>query len=302
VRRAPDSVAAVKAALDDSGAAPLKRFGQNFLVDRRLLDRAAEAASVGPNDVVLEPGPGLGALTERLLETGARVVAVEIDRGLFARLRRAFGDEPRLRLIEGDVLEGRGLNSEALDALPPDEGSPPKTPWRVATNLPYGITGPFLNALLALPGGPPIRTTAMLQKEAVDALLASPGDDAYSTISLASALYFRAERLFVAKPDAFYPRPEVDSCVVALEPKLSDAPPPHDLLPFARKLFQSRRKALRSSLRRSTRATPDAIDAALRFAGLSGDDRVDGVAPEAIARLFSRIRADFEADARKSSR
>lgn len=285
--RAPATPSAVRAALDAAGLAPLRRFGQNFLVDPRTLDRAADAAGVGPGDVVLEVGPGLGALTERLLDRGARVVAVEIDHGLAARLRTCFAGEARLDLVEGDVLAGgRALDPAVVAALARARAEGDGT-WRVAANLPYGVTSPFLLALLDAAGPRPRRTTVMIQREVADVLAAPPGSPDYSVLALAARVYWRVARVLDVGPEAFFPRPEVDSCVVAIEPA-AEGPPPGPFLDFARGLFQSRRKTLRASLRRRV-ADPARAEAALAAAGLRPEDRVDGAPPERIVALFRAL-------------
>lgn len=289
--KAPDTPTTVKAALAALGLAPLKRFGQNFLVDPRVLDRVAAAAEIGRGDVVVEVGPGLGGLTDRLTATGADVVAVEIDHGLAAHVRRLFADRPNFALIERDVLDGGRVLAPELHAALADRlvGRPPGA-WTVAANLPYGVTSPFLLALLDPPAGPPRRTVVMVQSEVGDVLVAKPGSDAYSVLSLAASVYRRTERLFDVGPEAFYPRPDVDSCVVALVPRGEDAPPPGPFMDFARGLFQSRRKAIRSSLRRVVpdRSADEAM-AAIAAAGLDPTARVDGVEPERIAALFRAL-------------
>ena len=291
MNRAPDTPTTVKAALAALALAPLKRFGQNFLVDPRVLDRVAGAADIRPGDVVVEVGPGLGGLTDRLIATGADVVAVEIDHGLAAHLRTLFTGRSNFELIERDVLDGgRVLAPELHAALRRRLDGRPSCAWTVAANLPYGVTSPFLLALLDPPAGPPRRTVVMVQAEVGDVLVAKPGSDAYSVLSLAATVYRRTERLFDVGPEAFYPRPDVDSCVVALVPLAGDAPPPGPFLDFARGLFQSRRKALRSSLRRVVpERSAEEVAAALTAAGLDPTARVDGVEPERIAALFRAL-------------
>ncbi|HYC79383.1 MAG TPA: 16S rRNA (adenine(1518)-N(6)/adenine(1519)-N(6))-dimethyltransferase RsmA [Planctomycetota bacterium] len=283
--RAPDTPSSVKAALAASGLSPLHRFGQNFLVEPGLLDRIAALSGVGPGDVVLEVGPGLGGLTERLLDAGALIVAVEIDHGLARRLRETFAGEPRLRLIEGDVLAGgRALDPRIGPALEAAKRETGAAGWSVAANLPYGVTSPFLLALLG-PPGPPRRITVMVQREVGDVLLARPGSDDYGTLSVASATYWRATRALAVGREAFYPRPDVASAVMTLEPREGDAPPPGPFLDFVRGLFQSRRKALRSSLRRML-GDDARVDAVLAAAGTAPEARADGVPPETLAALF----------------
>jgi 16S rRNA (adenine1518-N6/adenine1519-N6)-dimethyltransferase len=292
VKRPPDTPSTVKAALAALGLAPLKRFGQNFLVDPRVLDRVAATSEAGPGDVVVEVGPGLGGLTARLHDRGVELIAVEIDHGLARHVRESFSGEPRFRLLERDVLDGGRTLAPELTAAVAERRAAlgPATTWRVAANLPYGVTSPFLLSLLDPACGPPCRTTVMIQSEVGDVLVARPGSDAYSVLSLAAAIYWRASRLFDVGPEAFFPRPDVDSCVAALVPRGGPTPPPGPFLDFARTLFQSRRKALRSSLRRACpEVAAEAADEALRAAGLAATDRVDGVDPERIAALFSAL-------------
>ena len=217
------------------GHAARKRFGQNFLADPHYVARIAEAVAPRPGDLVVEIGPGLGALTAELVARAGRVVAIEIDRDLAARLVERFPPHA-LELVVGDALAfdfrtlGRNL--------------------RVVGNLPYNISSPLLfhladqaDALRDL--------TVMLQKEVVARMTAEPSTPEYGRLTVMLQATFAIERLFTVPPGAFRPAPAVDSAVARLVPLGSAAPLIADRARFARVVtaaFGQRRKTLRNAL------------------------------------------------------
>ena len=215
--------------------APRKRFGQHFLTDVSVLEAIADAVGPRPGERVVEIGPGLGALTERLLARTETLEAIEIDRDLVARLRRRW-PEPRLRVHEGDAL--------AFDfaALAGDAR------LRLVGNLPYNISSPLLIRLL---GFRQIVVDAhfMLQKEVVMRIVASPGSADYGRLGVMLQAFDEAEHLFDVPPAAFDPPPRVDSSVVRLRPRAQ--PLVRDFASLERLLsvaFNQRRKMLRGTL------------------------------------------------------
>lgn len=279
----PDTTATVKTRLRELGLAPNHRFGQNFLIDPHALDAIVAAAAPLSAARVLEVGPGLGGLTARLLAAGATVIGVEIDHGLARGLQEAFRGVAGLTLIESDVLAGtRALAPAVLEALAAG-GAPP---FRIVANLPYGITAPLLLALLdvvpACVGG-----VVMVQREVGAVLTAGPGDDDYSVLAVAARLFLQVERLMVLGPERFFPQPGVESVVVRFR-RVGDLDfSTGAFLDWVRRLFQGRRKTLQKTLRtaHADRAATD-IAAALGACDLRPDDRVDGVDPARLARLF----------------
>ena len=149
---------------------PRRRFGQNFLHDPAVAARVAEAATVGPDDHVLEIGPGLGALTRPLLASGARVTAIEVDRRIAAFLRDELSGRQEFTLREADILE---VDLEALAS----EGA------LLVANLPYSITAPILRRLLDLRDRL-VDWSVMVQREVADRLLAAPGTRAYGSLTV----------------------------------------------------------------------------------------------------------------------
>lgn len=234
----------IRTLLRDYGLSPRKRLGQNFLIDQNHIARLVERAGVGPDDLVLEVGPGTGTLTESLLDAGAEVIACEVDRGLCAMLRDRLGDRDRFTLVEDDCLAGkRELSPMIVDRL---EGRA----FMMVANLPYAIATPLIMTLLINhPECAGMWVT--VQREVADRLLAEPGSKTYGPISVVRWTLAEGERIARLGPGCFWPQPEVESAMVALrrhpEPRTGD---PGDLAGLCRRIFASRRKQVGSVLGR----------------------------------------------------
>jgi 16S rRNA (adenine1518-N6/adenine1519-N6)-dimethyltransferase len=215
---------------------PRKRFGQNFLHDQQVLDRIVAAADLQADDRIMEIGPGMGALTDRLLATGLPVLAVEIDRDLGASLETRA--EPNLEVRVGDVLR---LDWGALLRDPP---------YKLIANLPYNISSQVLFRVLEHRQAFR-RLVLMFQKEVGDRLMATRGTRDYGILSVLMQTWFRIERVVRVPPGAFYPPPKVDSVVLCLEPLREARLVLEDEACFrllVRGAFAQRRKTLRNSL------------------------------------------------------
>jgi 16S rRNA (adenine1518-N6/adenine1519-N6)-dimethyltransferase len=213
-----------------------KQFGQHFLTDRHYIDRIVTAISPKAEDVMVEIGPGPGALTAPLLEKLSHLDAVEIDRDLAAALRARFSPD-KLSLHEQDVL--------AFDfaALP--------SRFRCVGNLPYNISTPFLFHLGEF-ADELIDATFMLQKEVVDRMVADPGTPDYGRLSVMLQYRFAMTRLFVVPPGAFTPPPKVDSAIVRMTPLGAERLVAQDETRFAAMVmagFGQRRKTLGNTLK-----------------------------------------------------
>ena len=219
---------------------PRKRFGQHFLHDRAVIRRIVDAMAPKPGELVLEIGPGRGALTFPLLARGCELHAVEIDRDLAARLRAHGPRHANLVVHEADALE---LDLTRI-AVPPRR-------FRVIGNLPYNISTPLVFRLLAtLPRIADMHL--MLQKEVVDRMISSPGTRAYGRLSVMVQLDCEAECVIRVGSGAFAPAPRVESAVVRLRPRRGTALDPAGRDRFGaivRSCFSSRRKTLRNALR-----------------------------------------------------
>ena len=238
----------IRRLLDERGMRPLARFGQNFLHDQNLaraivLEAVAELYPAGP---VLEVGPGLGALTELILEAGLEITALEIDRGLAAVLRERLGGHPeygaRFHLVEGDALE-----TLADPAFRASAGARPRL---FLGNLPYNISTPLLVGVLALPQ-PPERVVLTLQKEVAERLAAKHGTSAYGALTIQIQSGYAVRLVRTLPPSVFYPVPEVDSAVVRLDRLPSPLIPEGEAAAFhafVKKGFSQRRKKLSNTL------------------------------------------------------
>ena len=195
----------LRALLELHGLRPQSRFGQNFLVDPALLRRIPEDAGVLTGDFVLEVGPGAGALTMELLRLGAKVCAVELDRGLAALLRERFSAElsdGQLVLIEGDALsKNERLNPDVEEWW----SSLPSAP-RLVANLPYSISGPFL---ARLPGRELLGATLLLQREVAEKAAGPVTGGEWSPLSIRLSLAFTARVGRRLPPEGFWPRPSI---------------------------------------------------------------------------------------------
>jgi 16S rRNA (adenine1518-N6/adenine1519-N6)-dimethyltransferase len=257
---------------------PKKRFGQHFLTDPRLLGRIADAVQATRDDVVIEIGPGRGALTAQLLERAGTVIAIEVDRDLAPLLAERWKDEPRFRLVEGDVLQQ-------------DLGALAGGPYLLAGNVPYNITTPILFHAMRRPR--PARAIYLVQREVADRIVAPAGSEAYGALSVNVQALARAELLFGVAARAFSPPPKVESAVVRLIPRddpvvSAEEEEPYRLL--VQGAFGLRRKQLRRVLRTLWSLDAEAADAVLARAGLDGELRPEVLTPEQFAALL-RARA-----------
>ncbi len=257
--------AVIRKTLRDAGLRAIHGRSQNFLADVDVLDGILAEAQPTPGRRVLEIGPGLGILTAALLDAGAAVTAVEIDRGLAAFLRDRLG-EPlaggSLRLIEGDALD------EDLTALV-------EPPYDVVANLPYHITSPILHALLGRTPRP-TRLVLMVQREVAERIAAPAGRMSY--LSVFVQYHARVRIAFAVPPSAFEPEPAVESAVIVLEPypeddRLPDAAAEDELWRLVQAAFRERRKMIHNVLARQLPIAADRVTRALEAAGVAPDRR-----------------------------
>ncbi|MBN1404291.1 MAG: ribosomal RNA small subunit methyltransferase A [Opitutales bacterium] len=219
--------------LREIGQNPRQSLGQNFLVDGNIVEKSVALAQVNPGDRVVEVGPGLGTLTRALLGAGAEVYAIELDFKLHALLQRTLAVEfpERFHLLQGDAVD------HPLAALPED------VPFKVVANLPYAISTPWMEGLFS--HNPlPSRMVLMLQSEAAERYMATPGTKNFGAISIFVQAAFVRQPGHKVSRGCFHPRPEVDSQLLHLalreDARILSAPTRLAI----RKLFQQRRKQL----------------------------------------------------------
>jgi len=289
---AGQTLSEIRGLLAAAGLAPRQRYGQNFLIDLNLMRKLVAAAEVKPHDVVLEVGCGTGSLTEMLLETGARVVGVEIDRGLQAILRERLGAHPRFTLIQGDALAGKHeINPLVLQVLaerrtetgaagPHATAGTEPGRYKLVANLPYDIATPLLMELLYVTPRSE-RLTCTIQKEVAERLAAEAGTEAYGPVSVVTQTLADIRLIAIVPPTAFWPRPQVESVMLTLRPR-----PPEDVdvddvpafVRFVRGAFVHRRKMLRKAADHWGLSPADTM-AAFGRAGISWEARPEAVTP-----------------------
>lgn len=243
------------------GLEPKKSLGQNFLYDENVLARLVEAADLGPQDEVLEIGPGLGSLTRQLAITAKRVVAVELDGRFIPVLENELADLDNVEIVQGDILE--------QDPAALFEG-----PYEVAANVPYYITGAILRHLLS-GSHKPSSMVLTVQKEVAERLTAVPPH--MSLLAVSVQYYGRVERVTTIKAGAFWPRPDVDSAVIkiAVRPQGTFAAAQEAaFFRLVRAGFSQKRKQLQKNLRQLG-MDRTAIAAALEEAGVDGTRRAE---------------------------
>jgi 16S rRNA (adenine1518-N6/adenine1519-N6)-dimethyltransferase len=220
-----------------AGHRPRKRFGQHFLVDADIVARIVDEIAPGGSDVLVEIGPGQGAITQTLAARSRALHAIEFDRDLAAELRRQYAADSRVTVHEADALrfDFASLGSNL----------------RIAGNLPYNISTPLLFHLLDYREH--IRDMHfMLQKEVVDRITASPGSKAFGRLTIMLGCFLKSDQLFDVGPEAFRPPPKVVSSVLRMRPHPAgtfDIKDPPQLSKLVSQAFSKRRKTVRNALK-----------------------------------------------------
>ena len=251
-----------------------KKLGQNFLIDEDVVRRIVEAAELSEADTVLEVGPGIGTLTQGLAESGASVVAVELDKRLLPVLATTLDGYDNVRVVNGDILQVDIMQTVAAPA------------FKVCANLPYYITTPIIFALLEK-RLPMERLVAMVQKEVAERMAAKPGGREYGALSVAIQYYTEPEIAFIVPPSSFIPAPAVDSAVIVC--KRREKPPVEvcDEELFFRVVkaaFSLRRKMISNSLK-NMGITSEQCAKWLQLAGIDGRRRAETLSLQDFAAL-----------------
>ena len=255
---------------------PKRELGQHFLVDENILEVIGRLAVLGPDDVVLEVGAGLGILTHFLAERVRFVHAVEVDRSLEPRLRERLRGATNVALVFGDAL-----------VLPLSGLTPP--PAKLVSNLPYAIATPLL--VESLDGLPCVeRWCVMVQREVADRLVASPGSKSYGAVSVLVQLTAERTGFHPVSRTCFRPQPNVDSALVALRRRRSWGDEYLWLKRVVQGAFAHRRKTLANSLELAGLAPRSLVAAALSSLGRPERARAEALAPEEFVRLAELLR------------
>ena len=273
-----DSVKEVISVLESEGLAMSKKFGQNFLIDHNARESIREKIAYKENLSAWEIGPGMGAITSLVLNSGIKVKAFEIDKG-FCRLlkERAFGDEVNFTLIEGDALKTISDQSEIPDII--------------YGNLPYNV-GSIIIARLIENNILPERMVYTLQREVVERICAKENSDDYSSFSVLCQIDYKPTLSFVIRKGCFYPEPQVESAVVVME-KRKESLVPNDLretfLEVNRALFSQRRKTIKNNLKALNLKD---IDRVIASSNLAGNERAETLSIEKIVEIAKAVNSD----------
>ena len=263
-----------------------KKFGQNFLIDTRVLDKIISAADITKEDFVLEIGPGIGTMTQYLCEHAGRVAAVEIDKNLIPSHEDTLSLYNNVEIIHQDILK--------MDMERFVQEQNPGNPIKVVANLPYYITTPIIMGLFESHAD--IHSiTIMVQKEVAQRMQAVPGTKDYGALSLAVQYYAKPEIVANVPPNCFMPRPNVGSAVIRLvkyqEPPVS-VNDEGQLFALIRASFNQRRKTLVNGLNNASNISygKDEIVRALEEMGLPANVRGEALTLEQFAQLSNQLR------------
>ena len=262
-----------------------KKFGQNFLIDTHVLDKIIRAAEIGPDDFVLEIGPGIGTMTQYLACAARKVTAVEIDRALIPILSDTLAGYDNVSVINEDVLK-----VDIAGLAKRENGG---KPIKVVANLPYYITTPIIMGLFE--GHVPVKSiTVMVQKEVADRMQVGPGTKDYGALSLAVQYYARPYIVANVPPNCFMPRPKVGSAVIRLE---RYEKPPVDvndeklMFRIIRASFNQRRKTLMNGLKNSPELdfSKEQIESAIESLGKGSSVRGEALSLQEFAKLANNL-------------
>ena len=264
------------------GFKPKKSLGQHFLVDEAVLEHILSAAELGPGDIVVEVGPGLGILTEGLAKRRARIIAVELDSKLVALLKKRLAAFPDVKIVHADILKvtSQRLLQNNLSASELVRG------YKVIANLPYYITSPVLRHFLEGESRPSAMVV-MVQKEVGEAIAATPGK--MSLLSVKTQFYSKPAIISYVPAASFYPPPKVDSVILRMDVysrppiEVSDVAGFFDIVMHG---FSAPRKQLRNSLAHSLGMPPGQVASLLEKAGIEAKRRAETLSLEEWRKLW----------------
>jgi len=251
-----------------------KNLGQHFLNDKRILQRIVDALELRGDETVVEIGPGRGSLTELLVPVSKKLVLIEYDRMLAARLREKYASTPTVSVIEADVLTV-------------DLGEAAGGPFVLVGNVPYYITTPILFHALEPPR--PDRAVYLVQREVADRIVAEPGSGDYGALSVNVQGFAHPRKLFRVAPGSFEPPPKVESAVIRIDPRergVVDAEREARFRRLVQDAFGMRRKQMRRVVRSLFNLDAERAEAALASVGIDPTARPETLSPEQFAALL----------------
>jgi 16S rRNA (adenine1518-N6/adenine1519-N6)-dimethyltransferase len=253
---------------------PKDYLGQNFLINDEVLKELLDNAEIKKTDVVVEIGPGLGTLTKELAAKAGKVIAIEKDKKFVKLLRKYFRREKNVEIVEQDILR---FNFENIDGE-----------YKIVANIPYYLTSHLLQMLMTLKNKPK-RMVLMMQKEVGERVTAKPGS--LSVLGISVQIFADAKVVSFVPKENFWPKPEVDSCIVVIEPKNKYPEIAHQTLFFRilKIAFAGKRKQIHNSLANGLGLGKEQIFELLKDAGIDPSVRPQDVRIEQWIELYKRI-------------
>ena len=266
------------------------KLGQNFLTDRKAAEKIVDALGDVSQSLVVEVGPGRGALTDTLVQRAGRVIAIEFDRMLATELRVKYSREPKMEVLEADVLaiDFRTVLNRTIGPLNDLRPLKPERA-RLLGNLPYYITSDILLHIFKFHDQFDL-IVIMVQREVAERIAAKPGTRDYGLLSATAQLYTQVEKLFTLPPGAFAPPPKVHSSVLRMKvaPKFNELGVAADeFIEFLKLAFAMKRKTLMNNLKKQY--SENQIRAALKQAGVRADVRAEALPLEKSAAVFRTL-------------
>ena len=266
-----------------------KSLGQNFVTDPAVTEGIIAAAGAGPKDLIIEVGPGLGVITAKAAQSCGKLVAIEIDKKLLPILAETVGWQPNVKIINEDILKADLAQIVETERVLPDGSDAENV--RLIGNLPYYITTPILNKLMALPELFS-SITIMVQKEVAEKMMAAAGAKNYGVISIHVQYFCEIEYIMDVPKEVFLPQPKVDSAVLTLHVRKEKAARVLDEGLFFEAVkagFAQRRKTLSNSLTGVRGADRDKVLAALEGAGIDPKRRAETLSIAEFAEVANRL-------------
>ncbi len=287
----------LRSLFDRRGISPRRQWGQNFLIDLNIHELIVKSAEVGSGDVILEVGSGTGALTSLMASRGAAVVAVDVDPAMVKLTSEAVAGLPNVRVLHRDALEGKHtLSPEVLDAVRSGLAAESGLRFKLVANLPYHVATPVIANLLIHHDLCPALMVVTIQRELADRLCAPPASSSYGAVSVVVQALAEVTIVRTLPPTVFWPRPKVNSAIVAIRPNAAKRAEVGDVAWFhelVRRVFLHRRKYIRHVLAGLWREhwTKTDVDAWLESQGFSGQLRAESLNVEEFLSLAHTLKA-----------
>ncbi|MFN3190700.1 MAG: 16S rRNA (adenine(1518)-N(6)/adenine(1519)-N(6))-dimethyltransferase RsmA [Aureliella sp.] len=284
-----------------AGIQPQTKFGQNFLIDLNLVKMIADTAELGPRDVVLEVGTGMGSLTTLMAEKAGHVVTIEIDTVLAPLAEREFEDLDNVTLLKQDALKSKNqLHPQVIETIREKVGEIAGGRLKLVANLPYNVATPILSNLLDIDPWP-ARMVATIQKELALRITAKPSTKDYSALSVWMQSQCKTDIVRIMAPSVFWPPPKVESAILDIVPQKvlrKRMRSPDSFHHLVRGIFIHRRKFLRSALVSAVK--PDLgksdVDEVMNSLNLGPDARAEQLTPQQLLDLSDLVMDRVEAN------